>query len=264
MSRAMRFIRYRDQDAVSYGVLEGTEISQIDTTPFDAWKTTGAKTDIGSVKVLVPVVPSTFYAIGMNYRHHAAVYGTPGAAEPSRPQPGYRANSALIAHDEAIVIPHQSSGIQYEGELVVVIGKTGRYISERDALSIVLGYSIGNDVSERTWQKADAGLWRAKNADTFKPMGPWIETDVDLPSLVTRVRVNGEQKVEFRTNEMIFGVETYIAEITKYMTLHPGDVIWMGTEGSESDLRAGDICEIELDQIGTLRNPVSAEERGTS
>jgi 2-keto-4-pentenoate hydratase/2-oxohepta-3-ene-1,7-dioic acid hydratase in catechol pathway len=92
-------------------------------------------------------------------------------------------------------------------------------------------------------------------------MGPWIETDVDLPSLMTRVRINGKQMVEFRTNDMINGVERYIAEISKYMTLHPGDVIWMGTEGSNADMRAGDVCEIELDQIGTLRNPIVAEKR---
>ena len=205
----------------------------------------------------MPVIPGTFYAIGANYQAHAVEFGKP----PERPQPGYRANSALIAHDEAIVIPAESGGIQYEGELVVVIGKTGRYVPEADALSIVLGYSIGNDVSERTWQKADSGLWRAKNADTFKPMGPWIETDVDLPSLITRVRINGKQMLEFHTNEMIFGVERYIAEITKYITLHPGDVIWMGTEGSNADMKAGDVVEVDLDQIGTLRNPVVAEKR---
>lgn len=258
----MRWIRYQGPNGLRYGIVEGETVAEIDTTPFVAWQRTGAIAALPAVKTLVPVIPGTFYAIGANYRAHAAAFGSPPATgEPARPQPGYRANSALIAHDEEIVIPAESGGIQYEGELVVVIGKTGRYVSERDALSIVLGYSIGNDVSERTWQKADSGLWRAKNADTFKPMGPWIETDVDLPSLMTRVRINGRQMLEFHTNEMIFGVERYIAEITKYMTLHPGDVIWMGTEGSDADMKAGDMVEIELDQIGTLRNRVVAEQR---
>jgi 2-keto-4-pentenoate hydratase/2-oxohepta-3-ene-1,7-dioic acid hydratase in catechol pathway len=258
----MRWIRYQGPNGLRYGIVEGETIAEIDRTPFVAWERTGATAALHAVKTLVPVIPGTFYAIGANYRAHAAAFGTPPAAgAPVRPQPGYRANSALIADGEDIVIPAESGGIQYEGELVVVIGKTGRYVSERDALSIVLGYSIGNDVSERTWQKADSGLWRAKNADTFKPMGPWIETDVDLPSLVTRVRINGKQMLQFHTNEMIFGVERYIAEITKYMTLHPGDVIWMGTEGSDADMKAGDVVEIELDQIGTLRNNVVAEKR---
>jgi 2-keto-4-pentenoate hydratase/2-oxohepta-3-ene-1,7-dioic acid hydratase in catechol pathway len=255
----MRWLRYHGANGIRYGIVEGATIAEIDTTPFVAWQRTGATADLHAVKTLVPVIPGTFYAIGANYAAHAAEFVS--ATLPSRPQPGYRANSALIADGENIVIPAESGGIQYEGELVVVIGKTARYVAEGDALSIVLGYSIGNDVSERTWQKADSGLWRAKNSDTFKPMGPWIETEVDLPSLVTRARINSKQMLEFRTNEMIFGVERYIAEITKYMTLHPGDVIWMGTEGSNADMKAGDVCEIELDQIGTLRNPVVAENR---
>jgi 2-keto-4-pentenoate hydratase/2-oxohepta-3-ene-1,7-dioic acid hydratase in catechol pathway len=255
----MRWLRYQGAGGVRYGIVEGNSVAEIDTTPFETWHRTGNTEQLAAVKTLVPVVPGTFYAIGQNYAAHAAVFGNPAASGPARPQPGYRANSALIADGENIVIPAESGGIQYEGELVVVIGKTGRYVSERDALSIVLGYTIGNDVSERAWQKIDNSLWRAKNCDTFKPMGPWIETDVDLPSLVTRVRINGEQRLEFRTNEMIFSLEQHIAEITKYITLHPGDVIWMGTEGSNADLKAGDVCEIELDQIGTLRNPVVAE-----
>jgi 2-keto-4-pentenoate hydratase/2-oxohepta-3-ene-1,7-dioic acid hydratase in catechol pathway len=256
----MRWLRYLGANGIRYGIVEGATIAEIDTTPFGAWQRTGATAELHAVKTLVPVIPGTFYAIGANYAAHA-VNVSVQAAVPSRPQPGYRANSALIADGESIVIPAESNGIQYEGELVVVIGKTGRYVAQADALSIVFGYTIGNDVSERAWQKADSGLWRAKNSDTFKPMGPWIETDVDLPSLITRVRINGKAMLEFRTNEMIFGVERYIAEITKYMTLHPGDVIWMGTEGSNADMKAGDVCEIELDQIGTLRNPVAAEKR---
>jgi 2-keto-4-pentenoate hydratase/2-oxohepta-3-ene-1,7-dioic acid hydratase in catechol pathway len=260
----MRWLRYHGANGIRYGIVEGETVAEIDTTPFLAWERTGATAELRAVKTLVPVMPGTFYAIGLNYAAHAVEFGSGPAAASPRPQPGYRANSALIANGENIVIPGESGGIQYEGELVVVIGKTARYVSERDALSVVLGYSIGNDVSERTWQKADTGLWRAKNADTFKPMGPWIETAVDLPSLITRVRINGKQMVEFRTNDMINGVERYIAEITKYMTLHPGDVIWMGTEGSNADMKAGDVCEIELDQIGTLRNPVVAEQRGAA
>ena len=257
----MRGLRYAGPYGVRYGIVAGDTVAEIDATPFVAWKRTGATAALHAVKTLVPVIPGTFYAIGLNYAAHAVEVGTGQVAPHPRPQPGYRANSALIADGENIVIPATSGGIQYEGELVVVIGKTARYVSEADALSVVLGYTIGNDVSERTWQKADTGLWRAKNADTFKPMGPWIETDVDLPSLMTRVRINGKQMVEFRTNDMINGVERYIAEISKYMTLHPGDVIWMGTEGSNADMRAGDVCEIELDQIGTLRNPIVAEKR---
>jgi 2-keto-4-pentenoate hydratase/2-oxohepta-3-ene-1,7-dioic acid hydratase in catechol pathway len=135
-----------------------------------------------------------------------------------------------------------------------VIGKRARNLTEAEALSCVLGYSIGNDVSERAWQKSDRTLWRAKNADTFKPMGPWIETSVDLDRLETRVRVNGRETTRFATNAMIFGVATYIATISRYITLHPGDVLWMGTDGTSPDLVAGDTVEVEITGIGTLRN----------
>jgi 2-keto-4-pentenoate hydratase/2-oxohepta-3-ene-1,7-dioic acid hydratase in catechol pathway len=113
-------------------------------------------------------------------------------------------------------------------------------------------------VSERTWQKSDRTLWRAKNADTFKPMGPWIETDVDLDALETRVRVNGAETTRFPTNAMLFGVATYISTISRYVTLYPGDVIWMGTDGTSPDLKAGDVVEVEITGIGTLRNPFVA------
>ena len=125
-----------------------------------------------------------------------------------------------------------------------------------DALKYVLGYTVGNDVSERTWQASDRTLWRAKNTDTFKPMGPWIETEANLDEMVTTVKLNGEETISFETNDMIFGVEKYISEITKYTTLHPGDVIWMGTDGTSENMKDGDICEIEISGVGTLSNPI--------
>ena len=174
---------------------------------------------------------------------------------PDRPEIGYRAQNALIAHDENVVIPASATEkIHYEGELVVVIGKKAKHLNDADAMACVFGYTIGNDVSERSWQKADRGLWRAKNADTFKPMGPWIETDVDLDNMETIVRVNGKESNRFRTNDMIFGIKPFIVELTKYFTLWPGDVIWMGTDGASPDLKAGDVVEIEITGIGTLRN----------
>jgi 2-keto-4-pentenoate hydratase/2-oxohepta-3-ene-1,7-dioic acid hydratase in catechol pathway len=125
-----------------------------------------------------------------------------------------------------------------------------------------MGYTIGNDVSERTWQKSDRTLWRAKNTDTFKPMGPWIETDVKLEDLVTTVRLNNEQLISFPTNHMIFGVVDFLVNMTTCLTLYPGDVIWMGTEGATANMKHGDTIEIEISGIGTLRNPVVREGAG--
>ncbi len=182
---------------------------------------------------------------------------------PKQPDVGYRAVNALVAHEEPVVIPADAKQIQYEGELAVVIGKRAKHLSEAEALSCVLGYTIGNDVSERTWQKSDRTLWRAKSTDTFKPMGPWIETDVDLDALETLVRVNGAETTRFRTNAMLFGVATYISTISRYVTLYPGDMIWMGTDGTSPDLKAGDVVEVEITGIGTLRNAfVAADAQG--
>jgi 2-keto-4-pentenoate hydratase/2-oxohepta-3-ene-1,7-dioic acid hydratase in catechol pathway len=199
----------------------------------------------------------------MNYPEHVREVAVKLGQEPNLPkQPdiGYRANNALIAHNEAIVIPKDATDkVQYEGELVAVIGRKCKHLTRDDALTAVLGYTIGNDVSERTWQRGDRTLWRAKNTDTFKPMGPWIETDVDLESLVTKVRVNGKQMIEFHTNHMIFGVVDFLVAMTKYLTLFPGDMVWMGTEGATADMKHGDFCEVEISSIGTLRNPVVRE-----
>jgi 2-keto-4-pentenoate hydratase/2-oxohepta-3-ene-1,7-dioic acid hydratase in catechol pathway len=255
----MRWARFRSGGTVRYGIVEGDRLATVEGTPFGEWRPSGEVLPLASAALLVPVIPPTFYCVGFNYATHANDYNPAAQRIPARPEVGYRANSALIPPGEAIVIPHDSAGVQFEGELAVVIGKTAKHVSREDALSIVFGYTIGNDVSERTWQRSDRTLWRAKNTDTFKPMGPWIETELDLPSLVTRVTLNGKQVSEFKTNEMIFGVEAYIAEITKYITLRPGDVIWMGTEGPTLDMKGGDVVTIEIDQIGALTNPVVAE-----
>src|SRR5690606_2098396 len=165
---------------------------------------------------------------------------------PPKPDVGYRANNALIAHGETIVIPKDAGEqVQYEGEIVVVIGKKAKHLTEENALDCVLGYTIGNDVSERTWQGADRTFWRAKNTDTFAPMGPWIETDVKLDDLVTKIRLNGKEMISFPTNDMLFGIQRYLAAMTKYLTLQPGDMVWMGTEGETANMKHGDTIEVE-------------------
>jgi 2-keto-4-pentenoate hydratase/2-oxohepta-3-ene-1,7-dioic acid hydratase in catechol pathway len=209
------------------------------------------------------VIPPTFYAAGANYAGHITEMAARKALPPNLPdraEIGYRANNALIAHNEPIVIPKDATEeVQYEGELVAVVGKRARHLSEAEALSCIFGYTIGNDVSERNWQRADRTFWRSKNTDTFKPMGPWIETEVKLDTMVTKVRLNGGEMISFDTNKMVFGIAQFIAAMTRYITLVPGDVIWMGTEGAPANMKHGDVCEIEIDQIGTLRNPVVRE-----
>jgi len=259
----MRWIRYSAGQATpAYGILEGDAIREVRGTPFGDHERTGISHKLADVKIELPVVPPTFYAVGFNYTDHIKkIAARTGVSPdlPTQPDVGYRANNGLIPHGEAVVIPTDATdSVQYEGELVVVIGKRAKNLSEAEALSCVLGYTIGNDVSERSWQKSDRTLWRAKNTDTFNPMGPWIETDVKLDELETRVRVNGKESIRFQTNAMLFGVERYISTITRYITLHPGDVIWMGTDGSSPNLKAGDVVDIEITGIGTLTNPFVA------
>src|SRR5258707_15205570 len=259
----MRWVRYETNGHPAYGIVEGDTVTEVKGDPFAGYERTAIRRPLSSVKLLVPVEPRTFYAAGLNYPEHVTEAAKKLGREPELPpyaDIGYRANNALIAHGEAIVIPKDAGElVQYEAELVAVIGTKAKHLSERDALSCVLGWTIGNDMSERTWQRSDRTLWRAKNSDTFKPMGPWIETDFDLDKALTIVRVNDEETDRFRTNDMLYGVATFISRMSQYLTLYPGDVVWMGTEGSPKNLKHGDVCEIEITGIGILRNPIVRE-----
>ena len=261
----MRWARFSTGSVTAYGIVEGDVVRAVEGSPFNDYAVTGRTHALTDVNLEVPVIPPTFYCAGLNYAEHvreaAALLGQP-ANLPQKPDIGYRAVNALIAHEEPVVIPRDATEkVNYEGELVAVIGRRAKGLTEDEALACVLGFTIGNDVSERSWQASDGTLWRAKNTDTFKPMGPFIETDVDLDSLETIVRVNGNETSRFATNSMLFGVATYISAMTRYLTLYPGDIIWMGTEGRSPNLVAGDVVEIEITGIGVLRNPFVKETR---
>ncbi|MDF1856737.1 fumarylacetoacetate hydrolase family protein [Pseudooceanicola sp.] len=258
----MRWCRFDTGGSPRYGLVEGDIIREVAGDPFDGYDITGSVHNLEAVHLLVPVEPRTFYCVGLNYAKHireAADRNGTVPNLPTQPDVGYRANNALIGHGADIVIPQDAKKVHYEGEVVAVIGKTTRKVSEAEALDHVLGFTIGNDVSERLWQKSDRTLWRAKNSDTFKPMGPWIDTEARLEDMYTTVRVNGEQTIRFKTDEMIFGVARFISVMSQYMTLWPGDVIWMGTDGTSPDLKPGDVVEIDITGIGTLKNQLVAE-----
>jgi 2-keto-4-pentenoate hydratase/2-oxohepta-3-ene-1,7-dioic acid hydratase in catechol pathway len=255
----MRWLRFSRDGHTAYGSLSGDTVTEIKGVPWGDATPAVRTHKLSDVKIEVPVIPGVFYCAGINYATHIREMAEKRGVKPVFPEKadiGYRANNALIAHEEQVVVPaHAPPKVNYEGELVVVIGRKAKHLSEADAMSCVFGYTIGNDVSERTWQRGDRTFWRGKNTDTFKPMGPWIETDVDLDRMETVVRVNGKEDLRFKTNDMIFSIPHYIAAMTKYMTLYPGDVIWMGTDGTSPDLVHGDVVEVELTGIGVLRNP---------
>ena len=259
----MKWCRFETGSGPAYGIIEGDTVVQVEGTPFGNHSKTEKTQPLGSNKLLVPVIPPTFYAAGINYPEHVTWAANMRGEEPNLPTKadvGYRAINALIAQDEPIVVPKDATEqVQYEGELVVVIGKECRNVTQDEALDYVLGYTIGNDVSERTWQRGDRTLWRAKNTDTFKPMGPWIVTDLDPDDLHVRIILSGRVVGEYDVKSAIFGVREYISEMSRYMTLVPGDVLWMGTDGATENMKDGDVVEVEISDIGTLRNPVAWE-----
>ncbi len=208
------------------------------------------------------MVPPTFYCVGINYADHIRKMAAKRKTEPvfpKRPDIGYRANNALIAHEENIVKPADCRrGVPIRGRAGGGVRQALPQRRRENALDYVLGWTIGNDVSERSWQAGDRTLWRAKNADTFKPMGPWIVTGLDPATMETVIRLNGQEIDRFATNNMIFDTATYIAEVSKYCTIEPGDVMWMGTDGVPANMKPGDTVEIEISGIGVLRNKVVA------
>jgi 2-keto-4-pentenoate hydratase/2-oxohepta-3-ene-1,7-dioic acid hydratase in catechol pathway len=259
----MKWCRFLAGERVSYGLVEDDLIREVSGSPFDEHAVTGTTHPLGRVKLLPPIMPRVLYAAGPNYRGHlegmARRRGEP-PKYPGRPEPKLRSVNAIIATEENIVVPRESTGaVQPEGQLAVVIGKKARNVSREEALDCVLGYSIGNDVSQREWQKTDRTLFRAKNCDTFKPFGPYIVTDLDPAKLRIVVRHNGKVSEDFSSGDQIWDTATWLHEMSKTATLYPGDVLWMGTEGADGDMVPGDVIEVEISGIGVLRNYVVAE-----
>ena len=198
--------------------------------------------------------PSKIVCVGRNYAEHAKEMGND---VPTEPLLFLKAPSALIYDGDAIVIPPQSGQVEHEGELAVVIGKLcSKLNNDDDALSYVRGYACLNDVTARDLQRRDVQFTRGKSFDTFCPIGPHIETELDVTDIRVTTRVNGEVKQDGRTSQMVFPVDFLIRYISNQMTLFPGDVIATGTPSGVSRMTAGDVCEVEIEGIGTLRNSV--------
>ena len=206
------------------------------------------------MKLLEPLRPSKIVCVGRNYREHAAELGN---KMPDEPLLFLKAPSALIASGDEIVLPGASQQVEHEGELGVVIGRIARNIpSGEDPLSYVLGYTCVNDVTARDLQRKDVQFTRGKSFDTFCPVGPWIETDIDPGNVTVETRLNGEVKQKGNTADMAFPVAFLIRYISEIMTLYPGDLIATGTPAGVSKMKPGDIVEVEVEGIGILQNRV--------
>jgi 2-keto-4-pentenoate hydratase/2-oxohepta-3-ene-1,7-dioic acid hydratase in catechol pathway len=203
-----------------------------------------------------------FGGVGVNYPDHAAQAEETTDIDISAMgiQPFHKSNASLTGCGSPIVLTPEAGEVHYEGELVIVVGRKARHVSQDRALDYVLGYTCGNDVSEKgSWEK-DFSLWRSKGLPTWGPVGPWIATDVDPHDLDVTVRLNGQVEHRFNTRDMIHDVPTIVSYISQYTTLFPGDLIFTGTSGTTRSLNPGDVVEVEISRIGTLRNPAVMEQ----
>jgi len=250
----MKIVRYQTNDeAVKYGWILEDKVGEIQGNIFGEYRRREAKTRLMEVKLAAPCTPSKIICVGRNYVEHARELGN---EVPKVPLIFMKPPSSIIANDEYIILPPQSSQVEHEAELVVVIGKRGRNITPEAAKEYIFGYTIGNDVTARDLQKTDGQWTRAKGFDTFCSFGPWIDTELDASDAVVTCRVNGQMRQMASTRDMVFNVSTLIAYISSVMTLEPGDIIFTGTPAGVGELKNGDVVDVEIEGLGKLSNPV--------
>lgn len=212
------------------------------------------KYSLEDIKILSPVSPSKVVAVGLNYRDHAAELNMD---IPDEPIIFIKPPSTVIGPEEEIIYPPQTKNLHYEAELAIVMGKKAEKVSEENANDYVLGYTALNDITARDLQEKDGQWTRSKSFNTFCPIGPWIETDINPHNLNISLKVNNDLKQDSNTENLIFSVEKIVSFISQIMTLNPGDVIATGTPPGVGSLQVGDLVEVEIEGIGVLRNRVS-------
>lgn len=247
-----KYVRYTVDGQTSYGRVVGATVQQLRAAPWIDSTRTGRTVPLSRVKLLAPATPSNVIAVGLNYQTHL---GERSAAT----YPGLftKLPTSIIAHEEDVILPPDANNAHYEGEMVIVIGKKASHVSVAEAKQYVFGITVGNDISERDWQKSDLQWFRAKASDTFGPMGPVLITGLNYDDLLLQTRLNGEVVQSQRTKDLIFNVAAQVSYISQYVTLMPGDVIYTGTPGTTKRIVAGDVVEVELEGVGILRNRVT-------
>lgn len=250
----MKIVRFKAGDDIAYGLAEAAGVTLYHGSPFVAWEPTETLIPWESVHLLAPVLPSKVVCVGKNYQDHAEEMG---GEVPDEPLIFLKPATSVVGPESRVVYPPQSSEVHHEAELAVVIGKLAKNVRAEDAGPHIFGYTAANDVTARDLQRKDGKWTRAKGFDTFCPLGPGIETELDpLEKLSIVCRVNGEVRQAGFTSEMIFGVSELIEFISSIMTLLPGDVILTGTPSGVGPVQPGDFMEVEIDGIGTLGNEV--------
>lgn len=249
-----RYLRFKVEGRVAYGILTGDKVKELGGDLFGSWWKTEITHNLEDVKILVPSVPSKVMALAGNYKSHIG-----DSKPPANPEPFLKTPSSLQRHKGNIVQPDDHEPVHYEAEVVIVIGRHAKNVSKEQALDYVLGITNGNDISARDWQRGDVQWWRAKASDTFSPCGPYVLSASDYAGLNMTLRVNGEVKQKTNTDNMIHGIRETVSFISRYMTLEPGDLIFTGTPGKTTGMMPGDVVTVEIDKVGVLSNTVVKE-----
>jgi len=251
----VRIARFSLQGTVAFAAVEGDELAVLDTHPFGELVFTGDRVRLADVRLLSPMIPSKVVAVGKNYADHAREMGDEPPVEPVL---FLKPSTSVIGPGDRILRPAGIDRVDYEGELAVVIGRLTKGVAADRALDHVLGYTCANDVTARDLQKTDGQWARAKGFDSFCPLGPWIETDLDPGALDLTTTVNSEVRQQSSTKQMLHGVAELVAYASAVMTLLPGDVLITGTPAGIGPLADGDEVSVTIAGIGTLTNPVTS------
>lgn len=261
----MKIVRFRDKaGAVSYGTIEGDRITPAEGDPLQGLKPGRTSLALDEVQLLAPIEPPNVLCIGQNYKAHVEEGGD---KLPKAPILFMKSTTTVIGPDEPIILPKVAPGnVDFEAELALVIGKAAGHVPESHALEYVLGYTCAHDVSARDCQFSDGQWVRGKSFETFCPLGPWIETDLDPSNLRVQGRLNGQTMQDARTDLLIFNIPFLISYLSQGMTLLPGTVLLTGTPAGVGFarkppvwLKPGDVFEVEVEGIGSLSNPITEE-----
>ena len=259
----MRLARIAHPDGVAFVTVTASQgesgagaiAREIADHPFGTPTYTGRSWPLADTRLLAPILPSKIVALGRNYADHAAELGN---TLPASPMIFMKPSTSVIGPDVAIALPASSERVDYEGELAVVIGRPCRDVRAENAASVILGYTVANDVTARDQQRADVQFTRAKGYDTFCPLGPWIETELDPSDLALHTELDGVTVQDGRTSDMVFTVAEIVEFVSGIMTLLPGDVLLTGTPAGVGPMQVGQSVSVTVEGIGTLTNPVAA------
>ena len=258
-SESTRYVRYTQNDQAHYGIEEGDRIHTLDGPPWMNGSRTGDSVAASAVTLLAPAEPSKVIAVGYNYvSHREKMTHEENRPIPEDPPLFLKLPTSITGPDSDVPYPVDATDLHFEGELVVVIGKTASKVSAANAGEYIFGVTAGNDISERAWQANDLQWFRAKGSDKFGPLGPAIVTGLNYLDLRVQTRLNGQTKQDQSSIDQIHGIHEIVSYVSRYVTLYPGDVIYTGTPGATSAMKPGDVVEIEVEGVGVLRNRIVA------